>query len=187
MKVLFLDHDGVICLLKQWGKRLTAKAKRRGDIFDPFCKKAVVVLNRIIQETDCTIVCSSTWRESCDIEYMQSMFEERGVLKSPEYYTPIMDMSEKDFIEVDDASRKSWFNLQSRSEIVQAVCRNKEVVAWIKDFGEDNITSWVAVDDLPMFELGENFVHTPLDTEGIKQCGIADKIIKILNNTKENE
>ena len=36
MKILFLDHDGVICLAKQWGKRNTKKSKAKGEVFDPF-------------------------------------------------------------------------------------------------------------------------------------------------------
>ena len=54
MKVIFLDHDGVICLSQQWGGRF----KKAGfdsnpetplDIrMDNFDKKAIKVLNEII-------------------------------------------------------------------------------------------------------------------------------------------
>ena len=57
------------------------------------------------------------------------------------------------------------------------------------------ITNWAVVDDMNMtsdyhFKYDEwraswgieNFVHTPISNEGIKQSGIKDKIIKILNN-----
>jgi hypothetical protein len=56
-----------------------------------------------------------------------------------------------------------------------------------------SITHWVAVDDLNMgkvvkghgytveYEWGlNNFVHTMLSREGIKQSGIKDKILKFL-------
>ena len=42
------------------------------------------------------------------------------------------------------------------------------------------ITKWVAVDDLPMDKL-KNFIHTVRPDEGIKQKGIKEKIIKLLN------
>jgi hypothetical protein len=54
------------------------------------------------------------------------------------------------------------------------------------------ITHWVAVDDLNMSEkFGDvsggyqwglnNFVWTPKPKEGIKQCGVKEKIINFLN------
>ena len=81
MKILFLDHDGVICLARQWGKRYTKKSKKRGDIFDPFCTKAIKVLNNIIDETNCEIVVSSDWRLHCDLEYMKNLYLKRGIKK----------------------------------------------------------------------------------------------------------
>jgi hypothetical protein len=64
--------------------------------------------------------------------------------------------------------------------------RSLEINQFVKDHPE--ITHWVAVDDLDMtlndkwgFEWGvKNFVHTIRMNEGIKQCGIKEKIIKIL-------
>ena len=45
-----------------------------------------------------------------------------------------------------------------------------------------DVTNWVAVDDMEMFDLGEDhFVHCPLPREGIKQLGIKEKIIHLLN------
>ena len=57
MKVLFLDHDGVICLSSQWGGRFKKKGYDSNpetplDIrMDSFDTKAVKVLNQIIEET----------------------------------------------------------------------------------------------------------------------------------------
>jgi hypothetical protein len=70
-----------------------------------------------------------------------------------------------------------------------------EIQHWVDNHSE--ITHWVAVDDLDMSVqfLGDrfspkdgsdskpgltNFVHTPRSSEGIKQCGIKEKIIKFL-------
>ena len=57
MKVLFLDHDGVICLSTQWGGRYKKKGfdsnpETPMDIrMDSFDEKAVKILNEIIQLT----------------------------------------------------------------------------------------------------------------------------------------
>ena len=63
MKVIFLDHDGVICLSSEWGGR-HKKQRRYGrkmsqsvlempvDVrFDNFNKKAIDVLNRSEEHT----------------------------------------------------------------------------------------------------------------------------------------
>jgi hypothetical protein len=64
MKVIFLDHDGVICLSTEWGSRFKKQKKWGGRKlsmsnvevpleyrFDNFNKKAVKVLNEILEET----------------------------------------------------------------------------------------------------------------------------------------
>ena len=71
MKVIFLDHDGVICLSTEWGGRFK-KQKEVGrklsqsvaslpvmSRFDNFNKKAIKVLNEILEETGAEIVVSS--------------------------------------------------------------------------------------------------------------------------------
>jgi hypothetical protein len=42
------------------------------------------------------------------------------------------------------------------------------------------VEKWVAIDDLDLSNL-KNFVHTKKMNEGIKQNGIKDKLINILN------
>ena len=109
MKVMFLDHDGVICLQKQWGKRLTKKAKDRGDKFDPFDSEAIKVLNRIIKETGCVIVSSTTWREMAPLKEMQDLFIERGVATFPIDYTDELDIEPTDYIDWKEANNSNWY------------------------------------------------------------------------------
>ena len=170
MKVLFLDHDGVICLSPQWGKRNTEKSKKKGEVFDPFCKKAIKVLNEIIKETDCEIVTSSDWRLYEDVKYMKEMFKKRGILKGPIDYTPVFDICDEDILE------ETWEYKDKRQ--IMARVREKEIRSWLKNKPE--VTFWIAVDDLNMHKL-ESFIHTPRPYEGIKQTGIKEKIIKVLN------
>lgn len=67
--------------------------------------------------------------------------------------------------------------------------RYYEIKEWLKDHPE--VRKYVVVDDMDMSEhYGDisgnylwgfkNFVHTPRSSEGIKQSGIKEKIIKFL-------
>tara|TARA_Y100000992_G_C21173033_1_gene446863 strand:+ start:111 stop:662 length:552 start_codon:yes stop_codon:yes gene_type:complete len=170
MKVLFLDHDGVICLSKQWGKRKSPSSVKRGEIFDPFCKKAIKVLNEIIKETDCEIVVSSDWRLYCDLNKMQSTYLERGIIKAPIGYTIVFSDKDADLWE-ETKEYKDFYKINAR-------VREKEIQHWIDT--HSHVSKWVAVDDLPMNKL-KSFVHTVRPDEGIKQYGIKEKIIKKLN------
>jgi hypothetical protein len=164
--ILFLDHDGVICLSTEWGSRLKNK-EGLDSVFDRFNQKAINVLNEIIEETDCEIVISSDWRFHCTLDVMKELYKIRGIIKSPIDYSS---------------------DLSSTNDKV-AEYRSFEILDWLKNHPE--VTKWVAVDDLDMnesygeisgnFKYGlKNFVHTPRSKEGIKQLGIKEKIINFL-------
>ena len=100
MKILFLDHDGVICLHTEWGGRFDKQKEWGGrklsmtdkEIplefkFDNFNQGAVDILNEIIEATDCEIVTSSDWRHHCKLEEMQELFKIRGIKKGPIAFT----------------------------------------------------------------------------------------------------
>ena len=179
MKILFLDHDGVICLSNNWGGRYKKKGydsnpetpmDTRMDSFDA---KAVKVLNWIIEKTGCEIVVSSDWKRCGTLEQMQKMYTTRGI-KPPIGLTPFLKdctVHGNNFI-----WSKEW-NLEQERSI--------EIKQYLHDHPE--ITHWVAVDDLNMSNGEgwknwglENFVLTPKSWEGIKQCGIKEKILKFL-------
>lgn len=171
MKVLFLDHDGVICLSNNWGGRYKKKGfdsnpETPMDIrMDNFDVKAVKVLKEIIDETGCELVISSDWKLHGTLDQMKEMFITRGI-KPPIDYTPNM----KDF----DELGYSMLHWKGYSEEI----RVNEVNEYLKNHPE--ITHWVAVDDLNLSAL-ENFVRTTKPhREGIKQSGIKDKILKYL-------
>jgi len=185
MKVLFLDHDGVICLSAQWGGRYKKKGYDSNpdtplDIrMDSFDKKAVDVLNHIIDITGCELVISSDWKRWGTLKQMQDMYITRGI-KPPISYTPDL----KDF------DPDMFHKLYACNDF--ETIRILEIKKYLKD--NPNVTNWVAVDDM---DLGEkfgavsgnsngglsNFVLTKKPhTEGIKQCGVKEKIIKFLND-----
>ena len=191
MKVIFLDNDGVICLDNNWGGRSKKWAKYKKlnpeatsdtmapvDIrFDNFDKKAIKVLNQILEETGAEIVVSSDWRLHANLEEIGEYYESQGILKKPIAFT-------KRYIGCDKPDEFEW----TRRTMYEQQ-RSIEVRQYLTDHPE--ITNWVCVDDL---ELGEadshgreqvwglsNFVNTPKMAEGIKQQGVKEKILQFLN------
>jgi hypothetical protein len=186
MKVIFLDHDGVICLSNNWGNRFKKQKDWGGRKlsmttlempveyrFDDFDEKAVNVLNEILEETGAEIVVSSDWKRWATVEEMGEYYESKGIIKKPIAFT--------DSILYDDYEDFPWHR---KCELEQT--RSLEIAQYL---GLNTvITHWVAIDDLNMSlkiegdkEWGlKNFVLTPIDNEGIKQIGIKDKILNFL-------
>lgn len=172
MKVLFLDHDGVICLSTQWGGRFKKKGYDSNpetplDIrMDSFDSKAVKVLNSIIEETECEIVVSSDWKNWGNLDQMKEMYITRGI-KPPIDLTPNM----KDFDEGGFGMLK-WKNLYEAIRVI-------EIEKWLEEHPE--VTRWVAVDDMNLSKLDHFVMTTKPYNEGIKQSGIKEKIINFLS------
>jgi hypothetical protein len=194
MKVIFLDHDGVICLSTEWGGRYKKQKKVGRKLsqsveslpvdarFDNFNKKAIDVLNEILEETSAEIVISSDWKRWATVEEMGKYYESQGIKKKPIAFT-------KNLAECDVPQNFIW---SRQWDLEQS--RSLEINQYLQDHKE--ITHWVAVDDLNMgipqthdtwgdmvMDWGlTNFVLTPKSIEGIKQTGIKDKILNFLNN-----
>ena len=189
-KRLFLDLDGVLCLSNNWGgrakkwekyKKLNPEALNDSEApldvrFDDFDKKAVKVLNEVLEETGVEIVVSSDWRLFATLEELGEYFLSKGILKAPIAFT-------KRYIGCDKPDGFKW-----KKSVMYEQQRCVEVMQYLTDHPE--ITHWVCVDDL---ELGEtdtkgftqkwglsNFVHTPRTSEGIKQSGVKDKLLEYL-------
>ncbi len=192
MKIIFLDHDGVICLSSEWGgrfkKQTEAKRKLSQSIdslpvnarFDNFNKKAIGVLNEILETTNAEIVVSSDWKRWATVDEMGEYYESQGIKKKPIGFTK----------KVMDCEIPENFVWSPRFELEQE--RSLEILQYLKD--NPQITHWVAVDDLNMgipqtheswgdmeMDWGlSNFVLTPKGGEGIKQSSIKDKILNFL-------
>ena len=192
MKVIFLDHDGVICLSNNWGGRTKKWAKYRSENpdsskekkdapvsfrFDDFDTKSVKVLNEILEETGAEIVVSSDWKLHATLEELGEYYELHGIIKKPIALTT-------------NLGKCTWYNNivwmwspQWELEMIRVI----EIKQYLHDHPE--ITHWVSVDDLNMGKNGEvwkdewaidNFVLTPKSNEGIKQSGIKEKILNYL-------
>jgi hypothetical protein len=192
MKVLFLDNDGVICLSNNWGGR-TKKWKKHKKLnpealndttapvdvrFDDFDKKSIEVLNQVLAQTGTEIVVSSDWRLFATLEEIGEYYLSKGILKVPIAFT-------KRYFNCDKPDEFVW---RRDTAIEQQRC--VEVRQYLTDHPE--ITHWVCVDDLQLGEKDSygfkrewgltNFVHTPRESEGIKQSGIKEKILKFLSD-----
>jgi len=158
MKLIFLDHDGVMCLQPQWGSRAKRPNKYDVDYFDKGC---VQILNEILIEVpDAEIVVSSDWKYDLSLPMMREMYSWQGVIKQPIGFTGTFNNSVATTLEFNRAQEiNEWLNVHNINE------------------------PWVAIDDLDMNTwLTNHFVICSKDNEGIKQDGIKNKIIKILNN-----
>ena len=186
-----LDNDGVICLSNNWGGRAKKWAKYRSanpDVdftnrpidcrFDAFDEKAIKVLNEILEQTGCEIVVSSDWKLHATLEELGDYYEIQGIIKRPIALTPDIQNC---------TVHGNVFIWSPRWDLEQT--RTIEIRQYLHDHPE--VTHWVSVDDLNMGKIGEpwkdvwainNFVLTPKSSEGIKQSGVKEKILKFLKD-----
>jgi hypothetical protein len=195
MKVILLDNDGVICLSNNWGGRTKKWAKYRSENpnsskekndapvevrFDDFDKKSIKILNEILEETGAEIVVSSDWRFHATLEELGEYYLSQGISKKPIAFTKTLG----------DCDQPENFIWSRQWDLEQS--RSLEIKQYLRDHPE--VTEWVAIDDLNMGKTGmyhgmlfehdwalDNFVYTPLSKEGIKQCGIKEKVLKFLS------
>jgi hypothetical protein len=155
-KIIFLDHDGVLCLAHNWGSR--KKTKRDFDDFDQEC---VSILNNILDTfPNIEIVVSSDWRlYEEDLLTMQYHYSEMGVKKFPIDYTP--DLS-------NDKSVRQY----------KAKMRTKEILQYCQEH-QAEIETWVAIDDLEL-NLPKNFFVKTNTEFGLNEPGILQQVIKNL-------
>jgi hypothetical protein len=187
MKVIFLDNDGVICLANNWGSRVKKRKKDNISLvmndpdvdvkyrFDYFDKKAIKVLNQVLEETGAEIVVSSDWRLYANLEELGDYYLSEGIIKKPIGVT-------KRYFDCDNPDEFEWFR-----PTVHEQQRAIEVRQYLTDHPE--ITHWVCIDDLLLGTDSNgleqkwgltNFVRTPRENEGIKQSGIKEQLIQFL-------
>jgi hypothetical protein len=157
-KVIFLDLDGV--MVPFWNLPSNDYASPKDNMWnaDPFSKLAVKHLNYILVNTGADIVISSDWRNYYSLTELQEIFEHNGVIKGP----------------IDVTSHSKLYNSMNLEG-----GRVAEIMRYVK---EHDLKYWVSIDDLDMFSLEPHFVHCNRpSSEGLKQTGLRDKVIKVLN------
>jgi hypothetical protein len=195
MKVIFLDNDGVICLSTEWGGRHKKQQKAGRKMsqsvnsldveyrFDNFNKKAIAILNAIIEETGAEIVVSSDWKKHATLEELGDYYEAQGIIKRPIDTTAFC----RDLYNDGGAAHLKDEDINWNQTWMLEQERHVEILEWLTRHPE--VTHWVAIDDLNMAKNYENiertwglenFVLTPRSLEGIKQSGIKEKVLEFL-------
>lgn len=196
MKIIFLDHDGVICLPYNWGTRILKQIEyqkhNKLDFknipieirHDDFDKESVSVLNEIIDMTDAEIVVSSDWRYSSSLDELGKYYEIQGIIKKPIDVTPYTNHER---MLKRGIAKKQYFEYRSHETEKN---RTFDINEWLFD-NKNKVDKWVSVDDLDLRKNGkymtipfehewglENFVYVNNIYGGIKN--VKDQIIKYL-------
>src|ERR1035437_8550867 len=156
-RYLFLDLDDVMVTTRQhFAKKLHPKYMTA-----PFDSKCVKVLNEIIEKTNPLIILSSDWKLHFNFIQLNEIFKENGVNS-----------------EITDITSDLWGDkFKSLNQLDE--CRATEILKFVED---QKILKFVAVDDLNLKPwLPDNFVWCTQSNEGIKQSGVKEKLLKILN------
>jgi hypothetical protein len=166
MKVIFLDIDGVLTTDKQYYMNSQNYRKKNPwanelRVYYPFDKGCVKIFNEILTKTGAEIVLTSDWRRGRSLEQLDTIFKENGVIKSP------IDVTCDDLVSISSAAK-------NRAYQIEFYLKNNKV------------DKYVVIDDLNIGEFmqftndDDKFVLTN-DREGLKQLGIKNKILNILN------
>ena len=160
MKVLFLDHYGVLSLSNQPVTRTELSMISRDELndatlFNDFDKNAVNILNDIIDLTGAEIVVSSDWKRHATLDGMCEFYQKQGIKKMPLAYT-------------DWLPGAPTYHEQ----------RATEISTWLAQHPE--ITHWAAVDDLYMGTWLTNFAWAKNVHLGIKDVTVKTQIINLI-------
>lgn len=163
-KIIFLDIDGVLATHLQFMMNRTKFRKKYPEADElripyPFDEGCVKIFNEIIKETGADIVLTSDWKLHWDLDEIDKIFKYNQVVKSPFVFT--------------ENDTKSFGNI--------TLNRAWEIDLFIRANDVDN---FVVIDDLwvdKYMKFGEGRIVRTKDMEGLKQSGIKDKIINILN------
>jgi len=157
---IFLDIDGVLATTHQY----YTNRKKWHDMYDcyRFDEKCVKVFNEILSKTDPVIILSSDWKLRYNLEIMNEIFKWNAVNAV-----------------VTDITDNLW-GVKFKSVAQLQDCRADEILKYVH---ENQIENWLAIDDLDLSPWidEQHFVRTPRANEGIKQSGIKNKILNILN------
>lgn len=164
--VIFLDIDGVLANSECF------KSKFMEDDEHPFSESCMKILNKLVFDTDCHIVITSSWRRS-NLEWIRKVFESRG------FHWPIRIVGET----------MRAYNFVHKG-VHLPICRGEEIKAWIDKFvyykkgvgfvRNPEFRYCIIDDDSDMLLCQkDNFVRT--NTEKGLTRKDANKVVKILN------
>jgi len=134
---IFLDIDGVL-VIDEEETRLHYKFKK--PFFDINCVNA---LNEIIKEVNPDIIISSDWNLKLSIDDLNEIFKDFGVNGT-----------------ITDVTESLWKKKFKKFQDLE-ICRSEEIMNFVI---ENELTNWIAVDDLWLQPLIRNFILTNHNT-----------------------
>ena len=162
MKILFLDHYGVMCLgareIVRTEHSLPIDAEFAGTdktYFSDFDPAAVEILNHILDKTGAEIVVSSDWKLKTSIEGMCEFYRTQGIKKMPIDYT-------------------AWLPGAATYHEQRA----GEINTWLQQ--HPDTAQWAAVDDLYMGTWLTNFAWAKNVHLGINDTVVQQQLLDIL-------
>jgi hypothetical protein len=171
-KYIFLDIDGVLATSKEfhmntqkfwkeseWAKNLKVPYKWNNS--------SVKIFNEILEVTNAEIILSSDWRKHWNLEELDLIFKQNGVIKSPKNTTiKYSEIFDHDF--------------RNRASQIESYIRTNTFI----DEKEQPTCLWVILDDLPLKQFFPDHlkdrVFQTTEKEGIKISKLKEKIIKKL-------
>lgn len=176
MKVVFLDHDGVICTQNDWGTRRKKQRKAYPNVkrppeadmpvelrFDNFDKKAIRHLNEILEATGAEIVISSDWKYHATLEELQDYYKQQGINKLP--------------IDVTLPFGKLGIGNVDYNDLEAERCY--EILDWLER--HPTVEKWIAIDDLNLYKLPSSNFRLTNAYKGLKEVSIRDGVINLLS------
>ena len=137
-KYLFLDFDGVLNTAN-YAKQLKREGIDLYDEFGPmFDPTTIANLNRIVEETGCKIVLSSSWRNEGFMR-MLALWKDRNLPGELFAMTPILLSTT-----YQDARSGEMFSIPERN------AKALEINAWLEEFAE-RPCQYVIIDDENVF------------------------------------
>lgn len=156
MKLLFLDIDGVLnkCMVV----KITIDGLTHEEVLEP---KMINNLNKIVSETDCDIVISSSWRIPYSLDKLRQILSLNGF----QYSEKIIDTTPR----------------IKTGKMSKFVSRGHEIDKWIRDNNFNGV--FVILDDnSDMEHLKGNLIQTNT-FEGLTS-DITNRLIRKFNKTK---
>lgn len=158
MKLIFLDFDGVINSHEyMFFNREKWESRDDSEMID---SDALILLNKIIEETEAKVVISSSWRLHFEIEELKGFLSKKGFIGEV----------------IDKTSDGFWIDKENHISSQ----RGHEIQKWLYEHSKSNIESFVILDD------NSDMVHLmPYLVQTTWQYGLQEehvrKAIEILN------
>jgi len=157
MKVIFLDHQGVMCITDiTQNARVPIHDKSKFLELATFDTQNVSFLNKLLSvSNDIEIVVSSDWKNRFTLTELCTLYNEYNINKVPIDCTPFVSYAQysvSNYAHARSLEIKTWLE-NNKGKEDKGKRENKE--------NKESISDWIVIDDLDMREYFDqnNFIH----------------------------